>query len=333
LTKHASHWALSLVLALGLTACSSDEGTDGAGGKGGGSTSSGGRGGTGGGSTGSTTGGTGGASGAAGSAAGSKPDGGGGSAEAGPTVDASIDADTGTVDTGLPETGLPEASLLDRSDATADRATDSATLDAPGERTSNDAAGERDASSADAFDATQPDARDSSSEASDSSDSSDSGETCPLQDAYEPNDTAFDARGGVGDVNSCSPGYIRSLDAALFPTTDDDWYAFTSGNVPACAWHPRIRLTVPPAVDFDLYVYFKCKNGSVPSVTCGMGSTKVNGFDPSSVGCASANRASFAETVELTPSCATASDITVYVNVAHFNGRTCDPYTLSWGDD
>jgi hypothetical protein len=200
--------------------------------------------------------------------------------------------------------------------------TDSAALDAPDERTSNDATSEREASSADASDASATDDR-----------PLDSGDTCPLQDAYEPNDTAFGARTGVGDVTSCSPGYIRSLDATLFPTTDDDWYAFTSGNVTACAWHPRVRLAVPPAVDFDLYVYFKCKNGSLPSVTCGMGSTKVNGFDPSSVGCASANRAAFLETVELTPSCATASDITVFVNVAHYNGRTCDPYTLSWGDD
>jgi len=89
----------------------------------------------------------------------------------------------------------------------------------------------------------------------------------------------------------------------------------------------------PVAVDFDLYVYFKCKNGSTPTVTCGMGSTKVLGFDGSSVGCASTNRGSTTETVELTPSCSVVSDITMYVNVARYGGRTCSPYTLSWGDN
>jgi hypothetical protein len=177
--------------------------------------------------------------------------------------------------------------------------------------------------------------------ACDDGDACTEGDTCtagscegaPIMDSFEPNDSAFGARGGVGDVNSCSTLNNRSLEATLFPTTDDDWYSFTSNNIPACAWHPTIKLVGPVAVDFDLYVYFKCKNGSVAAVTCGMGSTKVFGFDGASVGCASTNRGSTVETVELTPSCSLASDITIYVNVAHFGGRTCSPYTLSWGDN
>ncbi len=138
----------------------------------------------------------------------------------------------------------------------------------------------------------------------------------------------------ITNTSDCD-GLDYSRTGVLYPSSDTaDWYWFKVSDNAGCDVQPKVVLQVPAGADYDLCAYFECSNGNSASVDCLSGSPAVapNG-EP---GCCSSAGGSASETVRLSPSCSLwgTGDDGGYVDiqVKHFSGNTCAPYTLKWGD-
>ncbi len=137
----------------------------------------------------------------------------------------------------------------------------------------------------------------------------------------------------ITDITDCA-NLDYSLQGALYPAGDDDWYYFKVSDTTGCDVQPKVVLEVPAGADYDLCAYFECSNGNTADMNCLEGSltTGPNG-EP---GCCSQSGGSATESVRLSPSCSTwgTGDDGGYVDieVRHFSGNTCANYVLKWGD-
>ena len=125
--------------------------------------------------------------------------------------------------------------------------------------------------------------------------------------------------------------------AMVAPAGDEDWYTFQASDDTFCSLYPSVRID-QMAGDYDLCVYFTCKNGknSSGSVGCDVG-TKVSGGPGGAWGCCSAHAGLGAEKIEVLSTCSAlgAGDdggtATIQVK-AHSptSVNICGGYTLTW---
>ena len=123
----------------------------------------------------------------------------------------------------------------------------------------------------------------------------------------------------------------------LAPGSDVDWFNFAASDDTFCSIYPSARVD-QMAGDYDLCMYFACKNGKSSSsvVGCNQGN-KVSGGPNGMWGCCSANAGLGAEKVELNTTCSTlgAGDDggSLWIEVTAHAPKTaniCGGYTLTW---
>ena len=156
----------------------------------------------------------------------------------------------------------------------------------------------------------------------------------PNKDNYEPNNSYIGKP--ITNITDCANPGAQSLTATLYPSGDVDWFTFQDKDTTGCDVEPKVTLTVPSGVDYDLCVYFECQNGETVDLSCTEGSL-VSGPSAKSKGCCSTKTGSSAESVRLSPSCSwlgtgnESGDIDVKV-FKKSGSPTCSSYTMAWGD-
>ncbi len=151
----------------------------------------------------------------------------------------------------------------------------------------------------------------------------------------------------ASDGNESSPGVsiakksdcdgTSNMQSILAPGGDVDWYAFNASDDTFCSIYPSVRVD-QMAGDYDLCVYWACKNGKSDSgiVDCNQGSKVSNGPN-GAWGCCSANAGMGAEKIEINTTCSTlgAGDDggTAWIQVSAHSPKTaniCGTYRLTW---
>ena len=157
-------------------------------------------------------------------------------------------------------------------------------------------------------------------------------------DSFEGNDTkgAAEPLGGVSDGMDWATEK-KSFTATLFGTGDVDWYSFTvSDDVGFADIEPRADLSgLPTGSDYEICILYTCGDGGT-SFSCEFGTDKtVDG----AAACCGTGAGAASESVKLSPSCdcgfgCSDDSGTAYVRVRRVSGPwTCQPYTVTWGDE
>jgi hypothetical protein len=151
----------------------------------------------------------------------------------------------------------------------------------------------------------------------------------------------------ASDGNDASPGTAlakksdcdgsSNTKSILAPGSDVDWFTFTASDDTLCSIYPSVRVD-QMAGDYDVCVYFACKDGKSSSsvVGCDKGAKVSNGPN-GAWGCCSANAGLGAEHVQLNTTCSTlglgndGGTLSIEVTAhAPNTANICGGYTLTW---
>jgi hypothetical protein len=136
----------------------------------------------------------------------------------------------------------------------------------------------------------------------------------------------------LGQVDDTEDFPAGTIEASLFGPGDVDWYTFHDADMTLGNFHPKIELTSPAGVDYDLCMYFLCDDGSMPTIDACTGSVSALS-DTGLAGCCATGPGD--PTVGLSVDCPGFDDSgTIFAEVVPFIGdASCESYTLAWGDD
>ncbi len=157
--------------------------------------------------------------------------------------------------------------------------------------------------------------------------------TCTGSSTGEANDVAPGA--GLAKKSDCDG--TSKTQSILAPGSDVDWFNFNASDDTFCNIYPSVRVD-QMAGDYDVCVYWACKDGSSDSsiVGCDSGS-KVSGGPNGMWGCCSANAGLGAEKIQINTTCSFlgAGDDggSAWIKVTAHNPKAvnmCGGYTLTW---
>jgi len=146
-------------------------------------------------------------------------------------------------------------------------------------------------------------------------------------DMYEPNETRAGAT-GLGRISDGDDWPSGSFDATLYPMGDVDFYSFHVSDDFLGLLYPRVEFAaVPAGSSYELCAYYACDSGSA-TVGCRAGSS-ASTFDGLQGCCGSP--------AELDPDCSGTTDehgtVVVRVQPTAGGAASCEPYTITWGDN
>ncbi len=157
--------------------------------------------------------------------------------------------------------------------------------------------------------------------------------TCVGTTASDGNDTAP----GTAIANKTDCNGTSAMQSILAPASDVDWFTFNASDKILCSIYPSARID-QMAGDYDLCVYWACKDGSSNSgvVGCDQGQKVSNG--PNGMwGCCSQAAGLGAEKVEINTTCSTLGlgddGGAAWIKVTAHDPKAaniCGGYTLTW---